>query len=102
LDKPRKDNIIADFLSRITNNGDDSLVDDAFPDENLFVVATHSLWYADIANYLAARKLPHYLSPREQRKIIQQSAQYYWVGRCHFYTVVTHYFGHSDDDFTSM
>jgi hypothetical protein len=86
VEKPLKDNVIADFLSRLTNNGDDSPVEDSFPNEHLFVVSTHSLWYANISNYLAARKLPHHLSPRERKNIIQQSAQYSWVGGCLFYT----------------
>ena len=72
VDKPGKENVVADFLSKLVNNSDDSPVEDSFPDEQLFVVSTCSPWYADIANYLAAGKLPHHLSPREKRKIIQK------------------------------
>jgi hypothetical protein len=86
VDKPGKDNIVADFLSRLTNNSDDSHVEDSFPDDHLFVVSTHSPWYANIANYLIARKIPPHLSPRECRNIIQRSAQFSWVGECLFYT----------------
>ena len=31
-----KENVVADFLSRLTNNDDDTPVEDSFPDENLF------------------------------------------------------------------
>jgi hypothetical protein len=65
VDKPRKDNVVAYFLSRLTNKSDDSLVEDSFLDEHLFAVSTHSPWYADIANYLVVGKILHHLSPRE-------------------------------------
>jgi hypothetical protein len=42
VDKPGKDNVIADFLSRLTNNGDNSPVEDSFPDEHfLQYLLTH-------------------------------------------------------------
>lgn len=65
IDKLEKDNVFAGFLSRITNNSDDSPIEDSFPDKNLFAISTHTLWHAKIDNYLATRKLPHHLSPRE-------------------------------------
>ena len=66
-----KVNVVADFLSRLTNDDDDSLVKDSFPDEHLFTVSTYSPWYADIANYLDAGRLPTYLSKQGKRRIIQ-------------------------------
>jgi hypothetical protein len=74
------------FLSGLTNNIDNSPVEDYFPDEHIFVISTHSPWYIDISNYLSARKLPCHLSPREQRKIVQQSTQYYWIEGYPFYS----------------
>ena len=62
LDRPRKQNIVADFLSRIQNYNNDMPVEDNFPDEYLFVVSIKSPWFADISNYLAIGKLPSYLS----------------------------------------
>ena len=73
VDKPGKENVVADFISRLVNNSDNLLVEDSFP-KNLFAVSTYSPWYEDIANYLAIGKLSHHLSPRENRKIIQKSA----------------------------
>ena len=43
IDKPGKDNVVANLLSRLTNNSYDSPVDDTFPDEHLFIFSTHSL-----------------------------------------------------------
>lgn len=74
VDKPQKENVVANFLFRLVNNTDNSPIEDSFPDEHLFAVSTYSPWYADIANYLVVGKLPHHLSPREKRKIIKKSA----------------------------
>lgn len=80
IDKPGKENLVADFLSRI-NIGSDALpINDDFPDEHIFAVSTHAPWFVDIANYLATGKLPSHLSPHLKRRVIQQSANYSWVG----------------------
>jgi len=73
VDRLGKENVVADFLSRIKID-DNTPIDDSFPNEYLFVVSAHSPWYADIANYLVVGKLPSHLSHREKRRIIQQSA----------------------------
>ena len=61
-------------------------VEDSFPDEHLFAVSAQSPWYADVANYLAAGKLPAHFSKKEKRKTIQQSARYFWIDGHLFYT----------------
>jgi len=71
LDRPGKQNTVADFLSRIQNTNEDSPLEDKFPDEYLFAITTKTPWYADIANYLVTGKLPPHLFPSERRKIIQ-------------------------------
>jgi hypothetical protein len=86
VDRPRKENVVANFLSRLHINDDNSPIDDSFPDEHLFAISAHSPWYADIANYLVAGKVPPHLSPRERRKIIQKSVRYSWIGGYLFYT----------------
>ena len=53
IDRPIRENVVADFLSRFTNNDDNLPVEDSFPDEHLFAVSAHSPWYANVANYLA-------------------------------------------------
>jgi len=79
LDRPRKQNTVADFLSRIENIKEDYPVEDKFPDEYLFSVTTQTPWFSYIANYLVTGKLPSHLFPREKRKIIQVSARYSWI-----------------------
>jgi hypothetical protein len=56
IDRPGKDNLVADFLSRMIHLGDNALVEDNFPDENLFAISTFTPWYADVANYLVTWK----------------------------------------------
>eukprot|EP00253_Pinus_taeda_P020172 PITA_20172 len=85
VDRPGKENVVVDFLSRLKTN-ENIPVEDSFPDEYLFTISAHSPWYADIANYLVAGKLPSHLSHREKRKIIQQSARYSWISGCLFHT----------------
>eukprot|EP00253_Pinus_taeda_P005907 PITA_05907 len=79
LDRPRKQNIVVDFLSRIQNIKEDSPVEDKFPGEYIFVVTTQTTWFADVANYLVIGKLHSHLFPREKIKIIQESAIYSWI-----------------------
>jgi hypothetical protein len=61
VDRLGKENVVVDFLSRLHINDDNSLVDDSFLDEHLFVISAHSPWYEYIANYLVAGKLPPHL-----------------------------------------
>ena len=75
VDRLSKENVVVDYISWIKTD-DNTPVDDSFPDEYLFAVSAHSPWYADIANYLVAGKLPSHLSHREKRNIIQKSARY--------------------------
>eukprot|EP00253_Pinus_taeda_P025379 PITA_25379 len=86
LDRPGKENTVADFLSRIQNTKEDSSVEDKFPDEYLFEVTTKTPWYADIANYLVTGKLPPHLFPSEKRRIIQESSNYSWISNEFFKT----------------
>ena len=62
IDKPGKENVVADFLSRITNEGDLEPIEDSFLEEYLFVLSTHIPWYSKNANYLVSGKLPSRLS----------------------------------------
>eukprot|EP00253_Pinus_taeda_P002517 PITA_02517 len=52
-DRPGKENLVADFLSRMPKLVDAATVEDQFLDEHLFVVVVQTPWYADVANYLA-------------------------------------------------
>ena len=76
IDRPGKENLIANFLSRIQHEDGTKLVDDTFPNEHLFFVSVQTPWLADIANYLATGKIPNHLSQHEKRRIIVQSSNY--------------------------
>ena len=65
--KPRKQKLVAYFLSRLTHDGENIPLDDDFSDEHLFVVAIKMPWFADIANYLAKGKIQVYLPKHEKR-----------------------------------
>eukprot|EP00253_Pinus_taeda_P020271 PITA_20271 len=72
VDRPGKENVVSDFLSRLKTN-ENIPVDDYFLDEYLFAISAHSPWYADIANYLVAGKLPSHLSHREKGKLFSRA-----------------------------
>ena len=71
VDKLGKDNVVADFLSRIEHDGKNTPIEDNFPNEHIFVVSANTPWYADIVNYLATRKVPRHLSYKEKRNIMK-------------------------------
>jgi len=51
VDKPGKENVVADFLSRLDlPAGEEGMVDDEMPDEHLFSISVLSPWFVDIAN----------------------------------------------------
>jgi hypothetical protein len=78
-DRPGRENIVADFLSRFPKTNDSLTSEDQFSDEHLFVVGTKPPWYADVANYLAVGRLLTHLSSKERRLIIQRSEQFTWI-----------------------
>ena len=52
IDRPKKENLVANFLSRINHGGEMSSVNDDFQYEHLFALDNKPQWYADLANYL--------------------------------------------------
>ena len=70
IDRPGKENLIADFLSHIQHEDGTKPVDETFPNEHLFVVSVQNPWFANITNYLATGKLPNQLSPHEKHRVI--------------------------------
>lgn len=80
FDRLGKENQVVDFLSCLNTEGENVPVFYEFPDEHLFALATHTPWFADIANYLATGELSQHLSSKEKQRIIQLSATYSWMG----------------------
>jgi hypothetical protein len=86
LDKPGKDNVVVEFICRITSNENEPPVEHHFPDEHLFTVSTNSPWFADIDNFLVAGKLPQHLNLKQRQSIIRKSEIFSWIDGCLFYT----------------
>ena len=76
MDRPDKNNLVADFISRIISTDESLHVDDAFPDEHLFSISTNVPWFADVANYLVAEKFPWHMTPKEKHRIIQRNNKF--------------------------
>ena len=79
IDRPDKENLVANFISHIQHEDDTKPVNEVFLDEHLFDVSVQTPWFADISNYLATGKIPNHLSPHEKCRIIVQSSNYSWV-----------------------
>lgn len=74
VDKPRKENVVAYFLSKLSIPADEEgMVDDWLLDEHIFAISTLSMWFDDRANYLCSDKFPPNLSSREKIKIIKKT-----------------------------
>ena len=86
LDRPGRENQVANFLSRLNNYGEVVLVSDNFPDEKLLSISVITPWYFDIANYLSSGKLPPSITSKENKRIIKQTARHIWVNGDIFYT----------------
>ena len=77
VDKPGKENVVANFLSRLDlPAGEEGTVDDQMPDEHLFAITVLSPWFSDIANYLVSAQFPPHLSSKEKSRIVRKSAPF--------------------------
>ena len=85
IDKPRKANVVADFLSHLQTLDDLAAINDSFPNEHLFLLLAQNPWYADIANYLITGKTPPHFSTKERRFLVEKSFNFSWISRFMFY-----------------
>ncbi|XP_071691253.1 uncharacterized protein [Rutidosis leptorrhynchoides] len=75
------ENLAADHLSRLENlNLDNSIeIRDTFPDECLMMISDESYpWFADFANYLAAKELRKDLMYQQRKKFFADLKHYFW------------------------
>eukprot|EP00253_Pinus_taeda_P009214 PITA_09214 len=80
VDKLGKENVTADFLSRLDLPvGEEGMVDDQMVDEHLFAISVLSPWFVDIGNYLVSAQFPPHLSSKEKSKIVRKSAPFTWI-----------------------
>lgn len=81
-DKKGAENMVADHLSRISNQEIDAVsINDNLPGEQLMHVSNfHSKtpWYADIVNYLVCKIIPSELTYQQKKKFLHNVKYYYW------------------------
>ena len=79
--------MVVDYLSRIHHDDNDTtLIDDAFLDEHLFHIVVQTSWYADIANYIAANRIPAHFSYKERKLLVEKNFHFSWIDNLLFYT----------------
>ena len=80
-DKKGAENVVADHLSRLRFNSDiasSTPIDDSFPDDHLFSVATQTPWYADFANFCVSGSHPPELTYQQRKRFYHDAKQYFW------------------------
>lgn len=78
--RPGKSHSNADFFSRIEGRPDPHEINDQFPDEEIFHVATDKpTKYADIISYLLTAKVPRDLTTQQIAVFLQKAAPYLLV-----------------------
>eukprot|EP00253_Pinus_taeda_P035362 PITA_35362 len=76
-DRPGRENLVANFLSRIPRLVDTTVVEDQFLDEHLFVVIVKTPWYANVVNYLAVGADMHI------RRCVREEENFDILKACH-------------------
>ena len=77
-DRPRKENVAADHLSRIQAE-DSQIINENFPDESILVVNCQPLpWYAHIINYLVAGLILEDWDYATQKKFYKEVKHYFY------------------------
>jgi hypothetical protein len=81
-DRKGTENQVADHLSRLEDHGkspkDNTVINEFFPDEQLFRVQDDEPWFADIVNYLVSNIIPPELSYAQRKKFLHDVKQYIW------------------------
>ena len=74
-DKKGSENVVADHLLRLVNEevtSKQAEIREAFPDESLFKVNERP-WFADMANFKAARIVPKDLTWQQRKKFLHDA-----------------------------
>ncbi|KAK4394448.1 Retrovirus-related Pol polyprotein from transposon opus [Sesamum angolense] len=77
-DRKGSENLVADHLSRLIREEDDTPICDSFPGERLFKMQGMVPWYSVIVNYLVAHTLPTDLSRAQKDKVKSEAKYYVW------------------------
>jgi hypothetical protein len=79
-DKKGTENIVADRLSRLTNNEvtkNEPEVLEEFPDEKLYAINERP-WFVDMANYKATEFIPEDYIWQQRKKFLHEANHYVW------------------------
>ena len=79
-DKKGSENVVANHLSRLENEDVTSKeveIRDKFPEESLFLIEGR-LWFADMANFKAARVIPKDLNWQQRKRFFSDVRHYVW------------------------
>ena len=81
-DRKGTENQVADHLSRLEDEAraskDTTLINESFPDEQLFGIQEEEPWFADIVNYLVSNVIPPDLSYAQRKKFLHEAKWYRW------------------------
>jgi len=81
VDKPGKENVGVDFLSRMNlPASEEAIIDYQLSYEHLFDISVLSPWFVDIENYFVSAQFPPNPPSREKSKIIRKSSPFTWIG----------------------
>jgi hypothetical protein len=62
FDNLRKQNVVEDFLSRLTNHAEQEAIDNSFLNEHMFAISMQTPQFVDISNYIGTQKFSHHFS----------------------------------------
>lgn len=81
-DRKGIENQVADHLSRLENtqhqSKDKIVINESFPDEQLFSVKTEVPWYTDYVNFIVSGILPCDISYQQKKRFLHEVKQYMW------------------------
>ena len=81
-DRKGTENQVADHLSRLEDQGkasqDNTLINESFPDEQLFMVREEEPRFIDVMNYLVSNVIPAELSYAQRKKFLHEVKWYRW------------------------
>ncbi|KAL8104495.1 hypothetical protein AgCh_028640 [Apium graveolens] len=81
-DRKGTENQVADHLSRLENpdstSQDRTLINESFPNEQLFAIQEEEPWFAKIVNYLVSNIMPLNLTSAQKKKFLHEVKWYMW------------------------
>ena len=79
FDKSKKSMVFSELISELPC-GEDTLYEESFPHDHLFLISSLNPWYGDIIVYLKTSKFPSTFSKDERRKLRRLDKNYVIIG----------------------